>query len=387
MSEYNQLQVQTKRGRCGSIFSGMCCEKVPTFKRTIFLAMVIIVSVLYNHWQNCSYEHLKSTVRSWIQYGQSGFADELIYTDHDDNEFPLSNISLTKDFIVSQTTNTSNVAIPKLNTSLKVSAAATSENSPTFDSSGSITKDQEQGSLDTLIEKTKTPTASRNQFADFLQTHAFIHIPKTGGKTIEWLSSMLHVPIGLVYGKKHRISGMINSKFRIKGFFHRDACSWGHVPPIWLHHYLSESEATRQYFEGKTTFCFIRSPFDRAVSEFKYHRKGYAPSLKCNSATLNKFLQSKLKDYDANFDPRNNNTEETKIFIQDDCHYIPQSFYLQSCDIKIRTHDIDEWLHDSFNISLGKHQNANKCSLTVAGLNDVTLSLLHTVYQNDFQYF
>mmetsp|Transcript_4333 Transcript_4333/g.5343 ORF Transcript_4333/g.5343 Transcript_4333/m.5343 type:complete len:359 (+) Transcript_4333:84-1160(+) len=225
---------------------------------------------------------------------------------------------------------------------------------------------------------------SYERFSEFLKSHAFIHIPKTGGKTLEWLASKAEVPIGLVYGQKYQIRGYVNSYFRIKGKYHRKSCSWAHVPPIWLHR--NESESSRMYFENRKTFCFYRSPYDRAVSEFKYHRKSYAKGLACSKSTLNSFLQSKLGSYSSQFNPDEKNNSKTAIFMQDDCHYIPQYYYLQSCDIQIETKAVDNWLKQNFNLDLSKHMNNGKCRLTANDLDENTKLLIANVYQNDIQY-
>eukprot|EP00511_Aplanochytrium_stocchinoi_P011504 CAMPEP_0204876058 /NCGR_PEP_ID=MMETSP1348-20121228/47423_1 /ASSEMBLY_ACC=CAM_ASM_000700 /TAXON_ID=215587 /ORGANISM="Aplanochytrium stocchinoi, Strain GSBS06" /LENGTH=215 /DNA_ID=CAMNT_0052032767 /DNA_START=501 /DNA_END=1148 /DNA_ORIENTATION=+ len=205
---------------------------------------------------------------------------------------------------------------------------------------------------------------------------------------MEWLAEKIGVAIGLTYGKKYHINGKVDMRFGIHPRFRHGACSWGHVPPIWLD-FNSTSGSTpkpnpnREYFENKTTFCFIRSPFDRMVSEFKYHRAGYDRRLKCNGNGLNRFLQSRLMDYDPDFHPYEYRINEKK-FNQDDCHYIPQHFYLQSCDLKIPTHEIDKWLYEKFKIKTVEHVNAKtRCELSASNLDSDTKSMIERIYKED----
>ena len=112
----------------------------------------------------------------------------------------------------------------------------------------------------------------------------FVHIPKTAGTMIEDLFKKN----GYLLGR----FGNINNSSIIE-------CSTWHVPPKY--------NSTINFKDYNTTFCVIRDPFDRFISEINYFNNG-------NNGDINDYIVTNLI----------NNTDK---FINN-CHLVPQSEYL-----------------------------------------------------------
>lgn len=203
----------------------------------------------------------------------------------------------------------------------------------------------------------------------------FIHIPKNGGTAIEE-AGLAH---GLVWGDPDAEKIVMGGQ--------GEDCSKRHVPPH-LH--------PADFSSLSETFCVIRDPYSRILSEYRYLRgqdwghwflsvKGYIQGHdEACSAGLNRFAQEILRTYPI------------KRFMND-CHVIPQSEYIWGpdghrwCDKILRFEELGE----SFNSLMKKHSSpvrltshanvAEECpELTASDFTPETLSLIQSVYKDDF---
>jgi len=226
----------------------------------------------------------------------------------------------------------------------------------------------------------------------------FIHIPKTGGQSVE------------AYGYKH---GYYWGGCRVRGgqFGHPFTwpeqpspwhCSGFHVPPA-----VFESESMPAY--TTETFCFVRHPFTRAISEYLFRAIGNAttpgvlPAGRCTASALNEFIQehagtlakvallhgiSKLVHTSPPQDA--------------DCHWIPQWAYVDGIDSTrpackhIRRQEFMEEDFGELMREFGQEYHAGDlpyanevatCKLPVGSLSNASQALLRHAYRLDFERF
>ena len=122
----------------------------------------------------------------------------------------------------------------------------------------------------------------------------FIHIPKTGGQAIEaW--GLHH---GLAWGGCRLKAGGPSwpahpGKF---GSYTR-GCSSFHIPPVaW------EAARTPPFTAGAPTFCVVRNPFTRAVSEYTWQAK-WTPYWSVPLRPSHQHSSLAQTRMDPNFDP------------------------------------------------------------------------------------
>ena len=149
----------------------------------------------------------------------------------------------------------------------------------------------------------------------------FIHIPKTMGGSIEMSRVRSH---GIVVDDKHFDPACTRERFRVmhlkhpKGFFWgacdpdlysvktSEICPRQHVPPALF-------EPLRTYFtEECDSFCVVRHPLDRFLSQYVYQGKGLR---NCSTDDLEKFAKDSFAEFAGGIESQ-------------DCHLIPQVFYV-----------------------------------------------------------
>ena len=128
----------------------------------------------------------------------------------------------------------------------------------------------------------------RRFFESLSEKLGFLHIPKTGGTAIE------------VWGKSH---GVFWGKHdtSLEGEKRKTGCNAWHTP---------------QRLKNKDSFCVVRRPFDRLVSEYKHRACAKHASTVCDLDHFNTWVRDLLKG-----DLRVN-----------DCHVLPQKDYMPFCD-------------------------------------------------------
>lgn len=122
-------------------------------------------------------------------------------------------------------------------------------------------------------------------------TFVHINIPKTGGSTIEDISKQY----GYQWGRWNNI---FNKKlYSYKQFGGRKIvnCHSWHIPPYLTYNFgvFNQSEQHISYSNEKMyeTFCVVRNPFTRMISEYNYQRG-------CSHRTdINRFLQNAINAF------------------------------------------------------------------------------------------
>lgn len=185
----------------------------------------------------------------------------------------------------------------------------------------------------------------------------FIHIPKTGGTSIE--ESV----------KEHNLLwGRFDTS--LKGY--KDISPW-HCP-----------QEISPY-----CFCVVRNPFDRFISQF-YHEN---PSKNYNSEKLNNFIEIKIPQIKNNINIDNN-------------HFLPQYMFSEKCHIIISFDNLQDNLNNLMKIfnlpSLvlkklpgGKIQqrkrrkikNIDINRLSYLDINDRNKRLIEQIYKLDFELY
>lgn len=173
----------------------------------------------------------------------------------------------------------------------------------------------------------------------------FIHIPKTAGTTIDRI------------GKKHGYQWRYNEKSNL----YNCNCNLWHLPP---------TQKIKEY--QIPTFCVIRNPYERIISEYKFRNSKYSVE------GLNKYI-SKCMDW-LDKDP----------YIYD-CHWIPQYQYLTYCDHVLHFEHLQEEfdsLMKKYNlpIVLDLHRNQSKPSeVSVKDISSDNIKRINQYYQHDFE--
>ena len=244
--------------------------------------------------------------------------------------------------------------------------------------------------------------------AGLLRKLQLIHIPKTGGGTLE--------DVGFKHGVKW-------GKYREDwpgGNCPRGCprtwqpCSGWHIPPPVFKHLSTREDP----YEGYHTFCAVRHPFRRAISEYLW------TGGECSAEGLNSAVHSVLGQINATIHtlvqdfpsiPPDMLEAASKVkypgmgrkFDKDsdassDCHWLPQWLYTKdSCGTILRTESLMAdfkammklWGHQingsEMRSATFSHSNFKRtgCELAVGALDARSVQLLTTVYRKDFEDF
>ena len=204
----------------------------------------------------------------------------------------------------------------------------------------------------------------KNSVEQFIE---FIHIPKNAGTTIENIGNDVNIKWGRFKHKHREYNSMKNDI---------NKCSYWHIPP-------KDFDNNLIYKENET-FCVLRNPYDRIVSEYKYrnHKDEKHTPEKMNS-WIKKHLIPK-------------NYEKGGL----NCHFIPQSDFIYDAQNNVTCDNILDFdnLTSEFNhlteqrdIDLKLNEeikhNQSTQSVTISDLDDDVKDLIHKVYKRDFDEF
>lgn len=225
----------------------------------------------------------------------------------------------------------------------------------------------------------------------------FIHIPKTGGTSLE----VLGTKYGYSWGACHymeRLSDFRKApclKHPKRPWFHPTfkVTNW-HVPPQFLTYNLTQGEL-REHFNpysnprgGVAFFAAVRDPYSRIVSEYQYRNK----KEKHSPQHLNEYAVKKLQSLKQE-------TPNSVGFFISDAHFVPQYFYVHGLpansylQVLHTEHLATDWSClvrryglpvEMANISTA---NVSPGDLSRNNLNDTARALVEEIYADDFKHF
>ena len=126
----------------------------------------------------------------------------------------------------------------------------------------------------------------------------FLHIPETAGSTIETLS---------MDWKKKRCGKNEN------GVVWRRACDW-HTPPRDIH-------PRERWDPAAATFCVIRDPLDRLLSEYKFEHRGSRDKLRDASNAIRW-----IRYHAHHIARRRRENSALSAPFPNRCHFLPQTW-------------------------------------------------------------
>ncbi|KAL3903528.1 MAG: hypothetical protein SGILL_010411 [Bacillariaceae sp.] len=246
----------------------------------------------------------------------------------------------------------------------------------------------------------------------------FLHIPKTGGSSIEMAAAMSNVSWGsCLFRQRSYFSPLVCPPYNPSNNWLRkggkkiyfNPSSFWHIPIQYLPFNYSESinfypNYTNPYADHDL-FVVVRNPYKRAVSEYYFRTTGRAGTVKDTVWAMNAFIQSHLKSFKESARPTPANRAPAGYF-QKDAHFIPQYdfVYLTTTPTekpkRIVRHIVHfehlneqfESLMQAYNLKInltaaGKvHDRAeHHPKHTVAKLSKMTRLLIEDVYAKDFE--
>ncbi len=175
----------------------------------------------------------------------------------------------------------------------------------------------------------------------------FIHIPKTGGTTINEIA---------------KVEGI---KWRYNGDRRRYSCqcnTW-HIPP---------NEKIREL--NIPTFCVVRNPYERVISEYRF--RNHFTSVE----SLNDYIACRIK-----------NLESPECI--DDCHWIPQHQYVTYCDHALKYENLKEdfdnlMIQYKLKMRMDIHRNKSEGkSFQISDISEENIKRINQYYRKDFEMF
>merc|ERR1719478_1680651 len=154
--------------------------------------------------------------------------------------------------------------------------------------------------------QSKLPDGPRGSHAPL----SLIHIPRTGGTTIEDCTEDEPVDDDRWGRKNSRIQGAYL-------FTQTEWCNRQHLPASMLPEVFAQKPE-------RETFCVVRDPYDRILSQhgFDVGNEGdLARKQKCNVEHLNAYIKESFGDMNTKKSPYIN-----------DCHFLPQAAYAFAWD-------------------------------------------------------
>ena len=189
---------------------------------------------------------------------------------------------------------------------------------------------------------------------DFDRKIAFIHVPKTAGTSIEYRYDLRRKEC--FFEKKKDTYTFDNIKFAPQ-----------HLRPKDLAQLIPD-------FEEYKTFCFIRHPYEKMISEYYWlHKDLYGKPIKYwNQRLFRKWLieEASKKDRD---------------------HLLPQSSYTKDCNyvfllenLNKHIEEIDHWFGKNSSQILRHDKKGSRTKEKASRLNRRTQDLIYALYREDF---
>jgi len=152
----------------------------------------------------------------------------------------------------------------------------------------------------------------------------FIHIPRTGGTAVEECTGTAVGEFEKWGVQNPALQGLHKITEKIKMPRYGNSCYKQHMPPSLL-------KPEESPYVGKETFCIVRNPYTKIVSQFKFELAFYKQPTVCNAEQLNELIKRRLTDV----------VEENNKF-QADCHWTPQAFYVYGVDPETLSLDVEQ---------------------------------------------
>lgn len=187
----------------------------------------------------------------------------------------------------------------------------------------------------------------------------FIHIPKTGGTSIEDTLAA----IGIYAGRQAFKNNVVPPYLTVSV-----PCSKWHRPP-------------KSFVKG--SFCVLRDPYVRLVSEYNYERKnrkfGFSHT-GCTCAEFDDWIRRMYTEVRSNTWTR-------------DCHFLSQTEYTSKCETVLLYHrDVNAYIDEKYNIKRGERVIANVAEHCLHDHQEdamckQTAQFIYEWYQNDHELF
>lgn len=257
-------------------------------------------------------------------------------------------------------------------------------------------------SLKDLFENPHLRLHSNVKIATESKCLSFIHIPKTAGSSIEVEGFEMaetdnyHTEWGaythnFTCDGKHFTCpwappGVKSATWQCCELKNQrgDFCSAWHIPPVW------DKKIASFYEDNKCeTFCVVRHPLQRLISEWKFRRQlkidQNLQAEPCSVDAFEKYAKQSLEQY-----AQQNSME--------DCHFLPQVDYVftaqrdkKYCQHELRFESLAEdfgALMKSFNIPLTltnhNNQEEEECRLNEEAIGRTVRQLVESTYNEDF---
>lgn len=227
----------------------------------------------------------------------------------------------------------------------------------------------------------------------------FLHIPKTGGSSIEKAAASYGYQWGYCLFDRGSRNLSICPRKKIHTPLNMRNKNW-----TWWHYPVQHLPASvRKVYNDSNLFVVVRNPYDRFVSEYYYRcmlkkkfckRKGIPKGKTMNSQKyMNDFISSKLQQFQK-CSPKN-----LTCYYMDGAHFIPQFDYVfdhngqQLVDHVLHFENLDQEfteLMDVYNLpfNITAHTVRNRTArgiLTFQDLNLRTIKLINQIYEKDFE--
>ena len=215
----------------------------------------------------------------------------------------------------------------------------------------------------------------------------FVHITKTAGSAIEEAAARSGVKWGVCHFKrviKFGPSCMFRDWEVPRPAYDRSAIPFHfkgtlgepwHTPPHWFR---------QNPYNNTKTFCVVRNPYDRIVSEYYSKFGGYKGNGRNNVTVMNGWIQKQLAPG-----------------MKRQVHRLPQHMYVYNMmgekiiDHVLRFERLEEGfaaLMDQYELNIDlprrlNQRNASNSVLTTANLTEETIRVINTFYGDDFKRF